>query len=251
MADYANLAERLRGSLGLKTAPVAVMFRENTPADVASPDGTVAAGCSFWELGATQALATNASHHQHCSIGIHTHNLSGAPASQSSELQTTLAAMQGLDYVRPEEVAGLPVMATSSECVVYSPLKDVKDEAPAVVILFADAAQGLVISEGLGRVDGAMPAAMGRPACAFIPQIINSSQSAASLGCCGARAYLGALSDGVTLWGLLGSKLEAYVDEIETLAKANGILTQFHEMRRADFQSGATPRVEESLGCLS
>jgi uncharacterized protein (DUF169 family) len=251
MGDYAVLAERLENSLGLKTPPVAVTFGDRLPDGIATPDGPVAAGCSFWELGAKQALATNASHHQHCSIGIHTHNLSGAPASQSSELEATLAAMQGLDYVRPDEVAGLPVMQSSSECVVYSPLKDVTDDAPAVVILFADAAQGLIISEGLARVDGAIPMAMGRPACAFIPQILNSSRSAASLGCCGARAYLGALTDGITLWGLFGAKLESYVSEIETLAKANGILTQFHELRRADFSSGATPSVAQSLERLA
>ena len=32
--------------------------------------------------------------------------------------------------------------------------------------------------------------AMGRPACAVVPQAINSGQAALSLGCCGARAYL-------------------------------------------------------------
>lgn len=250
MSDYGLLAELLENSLGLKTPPVAVTFPERVPDNMATPDGPVAAGCSFWELGARQALVTNAIDHQHCSIGVHTHNLSGAPDSQSSELQTTLAAMQGLDYVRPEEVAALPVIQSSSEYVVYAPLKDLGNEAPSVVIIFADAAQGLVISEALARVDGATPAAMGRPACAFIPQILNSSRSAASLGCCGARAYLGALADGITLWGLFGGKLESYVNEIETLAKANNVLTQFHEMRRADFLSGATPSVEQSLGRL-
>jgi len=251
MINFAALSERLEKSLGLTTAPVAVSFLTATPSNIEQPQKPVAAGCSFWELGSTKALATTADHHRFCSIDIHTHNLSGAPDSQADELGTTLAAMQGLDYVRPDEVATLPVMQNANECVVYQPLHEVVDTPPSVVLMFAHAGQGLIVSEALSRVDGEVPAAMGRPACAIIPQVLNSSRSAASLGCCGARAYLDVLSDDITLWALFGEKLEAYTDEIETLAKANVVLRQFHELRRADILSGATPSVAESLGRLS
>ena len=91
---------------------------------------------------------------------------------------------------------------------------------------------------------------MGRPACALIPGVINSARSASSLGCCGARAYLDTLSDDVAIWALHGEKLEAYAVEIVTLAKANAVLAQFHQVRRADIESGETPTVEGSLAKL-
>ena len=120
----------------------------------------------------------------------------------------------------------------------------------AVVLLFANASQGLVLSEALARVDGATPPAMGRPACALIPQVKNSGRAAASLGCCGARAYLDVLSDEVAVWGLPGEKLESYLEEIEILAKANSVLSAFHQRRREDIESGAMPTVKESLSRL-
>jgi hypothetical protein len=39
-------------------------------------------------------------------------------------------------------------------------------------------------------VEGGSPPAMGRLACAIMPQVGNTGRSALSLGCCGAGAYL-------------------------------------------------------------
>lgn len=250
MTNNSKLCAQLESALGLSSSPVAVRFQTEVPNPPLSSNTPVAAGCKFWEIGTTQHVTTTASDHRHCSIGIHTLNLQDAPASQGMELANTLAAMQGLDYVRPEEVANLPVMKTGNRGVVYAPLKDIED-APDVVLIFANAAQGLILSEAVSRVDGAVPAAMGRPACALIPQIVNSSRSTSSLGCCGARAYLDVFSDDISIWGLLGSKLDAYVAEIETLAKANSVLRQFHEMRGADILSGGEPTVQQSLERLA
>jgi uncharacterized protein (DUF169 family) len=157
--------------------------------------------------------------------------------------------MQGLDYVRPAEVEALPVMALRNEHVVYGPLEDAT-KRPSVVLIFATAAQGLVLAEAVARVDGKTPPAMGRPACALIPQVLNSSQSGSSLGCCGARAYLDVLADDITVWGLLGERLEQYVLEVERLSKANSVLRRFHELRLAAIESGDAPTVEQSLQAL-
>jgi uncharacterized protein (DUF169 family) len=249
MSDFSSLSDRLTSALALMTEPVALTFSDHPAANAARPEKTVPAGCSFWEVGATQSIVTNASDHAHCSIGIHTHNLTDAPASQRTELQNALAAMQGLDYVRPDEVQGLPVVAKSHPYVTYTPLRDLT-QTPDVVLLFAHASQGLVLSEALARVDGSAPPALGRPACALVPQVMNSSSAAVSLGCCGARAYIDGMTDAIALWGLVGAKLEAYTGEIETLAKANAVLTQFHAQRRQDIEAGATPTVEQSLAKL-
>ena len=154
--------------------------------------------------------------------------------------------MQGLDYMRPEEIESLPVLAGRSRWIEYAPLAEV-GHPPAVVLLFATASQGLILSEAIARVDGAAPPAMGRPACALIPQVTNSGRSAASFGCCGARAYLDSMSDGTAVWGLAGGKLELYVNEIEAFAKANMVLSRFHDQRRVDVESGSAPTVNQSL----
>lgn len=249
MSAFAELARRIEHALGLTTPPVAMSFVDERPVGTDAPGAPVPAGCSFWQIGAQRTVATSGEDHRHCSIGVHTHNLTDVPSSQVHELQTALSAMQGLDYVRPNEVEALPVMKKPGKHVVYGPLH-MATERPSLVLIFARASQGLILSEALTRVDGETPAAMGRPACAMIPQVLNSSRSASSLGCCGARAYLDSLTDDVALWGLSAAKLETYVDAIETLAKANSVLSRFHELRRTDIESGRTPSVEESLAKL-
>ena len=116
-----------------------------------------------------------------------------------------------------------------------------------MVLLFVDARQGLVLSEAVERVDGGAAPAMGRPACAVIPRAVNRGASAMSLGCCGARAYLDAMTDDVALWALPGSGLEAYCEQIAVLAGANRTLAAFHERRKTDVESGERPTVRESL----
>ena len=110
MSNYSQFSERLIAALELSGPPVAVTFSDQVVANHSAPIEPVAAGCKFWEQAMTQALATTAADHANCAIGIHTHNLKGAPESQPTELEDTLAAMRGLDYVRPDEVAAIPVM---------------------------------------------------------------------------------------------------------------------------------------------
>jgi hypothetical protein len=105
----------------------------------------------------------------------------------------------------------------------------------------------LILSEAVARVDKGAPPALGRPACAVIPHALNKGHAAISLGCCGARAYLDALSDSLALWALPGSKLEQYCAEIALLAAANRTLTTFHKRRREDIESGKQPTVRQSL----
>lgn len=236
----------MTNALALTVPPVAVSFHDQASASIPGPDAPVPAGCKFWEIGTARPVMTGAKDHRFCAVGIYTHNFEGAPQSQPEELAETLAAMQGLDYVRQEEIASLPMLEGGARHIQYAPLAEATDR-PATVLLFANASQGLVLTEALARVDRAAPLAMGRPACALIPQIRNSGRSAVSLGCCGARAYLDGLNDETALWGLLGEKLEHYVDEIETLARSNSVLTRFHRQRRADIESGAVPTVKESL----
>jgi len=158
--------------------------------------------------------------------------------------------MNDLDYVRPEEVAAIPVIKREVKHVVYGPLADFPLD-PEVVLLFAHARQGLILSEAIARVDQGSPLAMGRPACAVVPQVVNHGNAAMSLGCCGARAYLDAMTDSVAMWALPASKLDRYCAEIAVLAHANKTLATFHSRRREDVESGKRPTVRQSLERLS
>ena len=247
--DFHEQATALTSALELSLPPVAIAFCDETPEGVGAYEGSVPAGCAFWEAAATRTFATSASDHALCAIGIHTHRLSDAPASQAVELKTSLEAMTGLDYVREDEVAAIPVMQRDARHAVYGPLAGFP-ASPQVVLLFAHAGQGLVLSEAVARVDGGLPAAMGRPACAVVPQVLNRGQAAMSLGCCGARAYLDAMSESVALWALPGDRLDRYCEQITIFARANETLGVFHQRRREDVASGGRPSVQESLARL-
>jgi uncharacterized protein (DUF169 family) len=246
MSNFREQAAQLMTSLDLSLQPVAVAFCDVVPNGVPKFDGVVPAGCVFWQEAATRTFVTSARDHQLCSIGIHTHNMSEAPASQQIELQDSLQAMIGLDYVREEEVAAIPVLKRELKHALYGPLADFSTD-PEVVFLFAHSQQGLVLTEAVARVDGGVPPAMGRPACAVVPKVVNDGHAAMSLGCCGARAYLDALSDGVALWALPGNKIDQYCEQIEVLARANKTLSVFHGRRKKDIESGERPTVRESL----
>jgi uncharacterized protein (DUF169 family) len=250
MSNYVNLAEDLISSLELALPPIAVSFADVAPANVPSYDGVVPAGCVFWQQAATRTFVTSAQDHALCSIGVHTHHLAETAPAQQTELAEALKAMNDLDYVRPEEVAAIPVIKREVKHVIYGPLADFPLD-PEVVLLFAHARQGLILSEAIARVDQGSPLATGRPACAVVPQALNHGNAAMSLGCCGARAYLDALTDSVAMWALPASKLDRYGAAIAVLARANKTLATFHSRRREDVESGKRPTVRQSLERLS
>jgi uncharacterized protein (DUF169 family) len=249
MTDFAASHARLEQALQLTRPPVAICLCDQVPDGVEISTEAVPAGCAFWERAARGPVATKAADHELCAIGVHTHNLTPRTPALESELATALAVMGELDYVRPEEVAALPIVPRAVSHVIYAPLSRTP-APPDVVLLFTQARQGLVVSEAVARVDEGMAPAMGRPACAVVPQAIRSGRAALSLGCCGARAYLDALTDDVALWALPGDKLERYVDAIASLARSNDVLATFHQLRRRDVSAGQRPSYAESLARL-
>ncbi|MYH63066.1 MAG: hypothetical protein F4148_15350 [Caldilineaceae bacterium SB0675_bin_29] len=250
MSNNITQAEQLKESLHLSLPPVAVAFTDDLPTGIASYEEVAPAGCYFWQEASQKVFSTSAMDHELCAIGVHTHNLAGASASHPEELAAALGAMAGLDYVREEEVAAIPVLPQPVQHAIYGPLSEFPLEAD-VVLLFAHAQQSLILAEAAARVDEGIPPAMGRPACAVVPQVRNGGRAAMSLGCCGARAYLNALSDDVALWALPGERLGMYCEEISGLAKSNEVLTVFHERRREDVAAGKRPSVQESLERLT
>ncbi len=246
MSDYSAIAKVLTDSLGLRVAPVAVCMTDKPPQGVTGPSKPAAAGCVFWEWGAQGALVTSPNDHNNCVVGMYTHHMPLATAAQQENLNDCLKVFGDLGYVRPEDIPGIPVLKDEAKYVVYAPLASTP-VAPSAVLLFANSRQSLAITEAVQQVEPGVPPALGRPACAVIPQAINTGKPALSLGCCGARAYLNVLTDDFALWALPGARIGEYSERIKVLAGANDILTKFHQLRRTDVEAGKSPSVKESL----
>jgi len=246
--NYAMFSAALRDALNLDQPPVAICFTDSVPAGIDVPAKQAPAGCRFWEDATHATFATSAADHNLCAIGVHTHNLLPSPAQQT-DLMDALKVFGDLGYVRPEDIPLIPVLASQPKHVLYSPVADTP-LPPDVVLLFVNANQTLILTEATQQVENQNAPAMGRPACAVVPQVMNTGRAALSLGCCGARAYLNILTDSVAIFAIPGAKLEAYTERIGALAKANSVLSQFHEIRRRDIAAGNLPTVQDSLQAL-
>lgn len=229
-------------SLHLTQPPVAVCFTDSVPDGVKLFSGSVPAGCRFWQEAGKGVFATNAGHHDLCSIGGYTHNLE----MNQQDLGDALKVFADLGYVREQDLPLIPVLSRKAKFVVYGPL-DAVPLPPDVVLLFVRADQTLILSEASQQLEMGLPPAMGRPACAVIPQAFNTGRTALSLGCCGARAYLDILTPDVAMYAIPGTMLATFAERVEALVKANSVLTAFHTMRRKDVENGLHPTVSESL----
>ena len=248
MPSYSDISDSLTAHLHLAQPPVAVCLADTLPEGVALWSGHSPAGCRFWQEASSRVFATTSADHSLCSIGQYTHNLEMSPAS-SADLMDALKVFGELTYVREQDIAAIPVLASRSKYVVYGPLAQVP-LAPDVVLLLVRADQTLILSEASQQLENGLPPAMGRPACAVVPQARNTGRSALSLGCCGARAYLDVLSPDVALYAIPGASLAAFAERIEALAKANEVLTKFHQIRRHQIEAGSAPTIKESLAAM-
>ena len=129
MSDYKTLANDLISALELSQPPIAISFCDAPPPNVPAFNGMVPAGCSFWQQAATRMFFTSTKDHELCAIGVHTHHMSQPSPSHQSELGDALAAMSGLDYVRAEEVAAIPVVQREVKHVVYGPLAECRSDS--------------------------------------------------------------------------------------------------------------------------
>jgi uncharacterized protein (DUF169 family) len=245
---HSQTAAQLSAALNLTQPPIAICLRNELPEGVPLWSGAIPAGCRFWQEAATRVFATTAIDHERCSVGQYTHALEMSPAAQA-DLGDSLKVFADLTYVRPEDIAAIPVLQEKSRYVIYAPLASTP-VAPDVVLLLVRADQTLILSEASQQLEGGLPPAMGRPACAVVPQARNSGRSALSLGCCGARAYLDVLTPEMALYAVPGPSIGAFAARVESLAQANTILTKFHQLRRRDIESGALPTIQQSLTAM-
>jgi uncharacterized protein (DUF169 family) len=248
-ATLETLAGTLTDSLRLTQPPVAIAFADRVPPGVMTYSGLSPAGCRFWQEAASRVFATVPRDHDLCSIGVYTHHLETTGAVDT-DLQDALKVFGDLGYVRPADMPFIPVLERQPKVVVYGPLASIP-VSPDVVLLFVKADQSLILTEASQQLENGLPPALGRPACAIVPQAFNTGRTALSLGCCGARAYLDVLTPDVALYAIPGRKLEAFTERVAALANANAVLTSFHSLRRQQVEAGDRPAVRDTLAAMS
>jgi len=223
-------AKLLHDLLGLKTAAVAVSFRDKAPASVPHVSSPGPSGCSYWKRAADgQTFYTEAADHYNCPIGSYTHGIDLPPA-QMQELQGVVGTMVSLGYLRMEEVPGIPRREGRFGVAVYEPLANAK-ETPDVVLVRGNARQVMLLDEAAhaAGVGGAAPL-MGRPTCAAIPLAMRTQQAVSSLGCIGNRVYTD-MADDELVYALPGRHLAAVVDKLGGIVHANQELMKYHRGR--------------------
>jgi len=222
--------DSLQALLGLAAEPVAITFRDEAPQGMERIGTAAPAGCSYWKLAAEgQAFYTEATDHANCPIGAYTHGAE-MTAPVKSELEGMIGRMVGMQYLKTEEVPGIPRRAELLRFVAYGPLSR-ETGKPDVVLLRGNARQIMLLAEAATACGLMSPLpVMGRPACAVVPATIANGKAATSLGCVGNRVYTG-LPDGEFYLAVPGASIGEMVDALRAIVAANEELEQFHQGR--------------------
>jgi uncharacterized protein (DUF169 family) len=227
-----NTATRIGELLGLRSQPVAVKFQDKAPAGMPRIDHVAPSGCTYWKYAAEgRAFYTEAADHFGCPIGSYTHGID-LPADTASELEGLIGTMVQLQYIRMEEIPGIPRRKESFGVVLYAPLADA-DFEPDVVLVSGNARQMMLLAEAAhaAGVPGTKDASLvGRPTCAAIPAVMQSHAVASNLGCVGNRVYT-EMPDDELYFAIAGQRLGAIVDKLVTIVSANRELEKFHLSR--------------------
>lgn len=206
-------------------------FAAAAPAGIARVSRPGPAGCAYWKQAAEGAVFyTEAADHFNCPVGAYTHGV-GLPPERAKELEGVVGTMVGLQYIRMEEVGALPRRKEPFRVAVYARLAETPTP-PDVVLVRGRARQIMLVAEA-ARAAGLEGdrAAMGRPACAMIPAVLEGPGGLTSLGCIGNRVYTG-MGDDELYFTIPGGKVGLVVEHLETVLHANRELEKYHEARR-------------------
>src|SRR5258707_15568796 len=120
--DFKTQGSKLRELLGLQMQPVAIAFSPTPPEGIQHIRASGPSSCSYWKLAAEgNTFYTDASDHLNCTIGAYTHGVE-MPPEKAEELQSMVGQMVKLNYIRMEEVPGIPKRESAFGVAVYAPL---------------------------------------------------------------------------------------------------------------------------------
>ena len=230
--EYKEVANRFETLLGLQKHAVGLAFVNDVPKGLPRVATTGPASCSYWKQASDGAsFYTTAEDQLSCTVGAYTHGVSMS-AEKSTELQSTIGKMIGLNYLREEEVPVIPHRSEPFQMAVYSPLADCPCE-PDIVIVRGDAKHLMLLTEAsLAAGIGPQGGAMARPTCAFIPDTIRSGRASPSFACIGNRVYTG-LTDDELYFAIPGAMIARVTAELEKIVGANQALESYHQSRCA------------------
>jgi len=219
-------------AIGFTLAPVAMAFLPEPPPDLERVAWAEAAGCGYWKQASEgRSFYTTADDHANCPVGAFTHGAELSPG-KGQELQALIGTMIELRYLASDEVPTIPHRTEPMQIAAYAPLTQASF-TPDVVVFRGNVRQIMLMSE-TARAAGVFQsgAVMGRPACAMIPQAIDSAAGVASVGCIGNRVYTG-LGDDELYFTVPGGQVNQVLEKLETILTANRELEAFHRNRAA------------------
>jgi uncharacterized protein (DUF169 family) len=228
-ADWSAVARTFTAALG-DLRPVAVAYLESPPDGVAPFEGTMPSGCSFWGLAAKgRSFYTVPRDHFNCPIGSYTHAIN-LPPERIAELTQTLSLMDGIGYVRMDEVPSIPRLTREPAVTYYSPLAATA-VGPDVVIFAGRPSRLMRLQEASARAGAASSLPLlGRPTCMALPAAMTHG-SVMSAGCVGNRVYTDLGDDELYLM-IPGPRLLEVAQQVAVITTANDTLEQYHSERR-------------------
>jgi len=230
--NNADTATLLRSKLALDIEPIAMAFLDSSPGDIPVLGATKPSACSFWREAETALFFAPAEAHFNCPVGAMVLGLDLPPAV-SAELTTLVGTMTQCGYVADGEPGSIPTQSRKgARGVLYGPLAGFPVPADAV-LLWLLPAQAMIVSEAVGgAVWGSNAVLLGRPACAAIPQAINTGKASLSLGCVGMRTFTAITPDRL-LAVVPGPLIESFTSDVVRLSAINDAMASFYKERAA------------------
>jgi uncharacterized protein (DUF169 family) len=227
---------KIQEALGLASPPVAIGFSSEPPAGLDQwSGGATPAGCVFWrEAMKGNSFYTAPADHYNCAVGAYTHSIP-LPAERGSQLQETIGFMAQKEYLRMEEVPGIPTLEKTPGYIAYGPAEGAAFRHDLVLIA-AKPSQAMLIYETALRVGAgaALTNTLGRPACAVLPLASRTGQASLSLGCVGNRTFTG-LPDEELYVCIPSAHWPRLVSELLAVGRANSDMQAHYRAHRARF----------------
>jgi uncharacterized protein (DUF169 family) len=226
----------LQNTLGLSAPPIAIGFSDEPPAGLDPwQGGAVPAGCVFWrEAMNGRAFYTVPADHYNCAVGAYTHSIN-LPAERGTQLEDTVKFMVLKEYLRMEEVPGIPTLEKTPAYISSAPIDAAPFRHDLVLIAAKPSAAMLIYETALRAGAGAaLSNTLGRPACAVLPLASKTGLSSLSLGCMGNRTFSGLPDE--ELYVCIPSRHWAGVlAKLTEIGKANSEMQQFYRNQKAQF----------------
>jgi len=228
--------DRIQEVLNLSAPPIAIGFSDEPPAGLERwPGGAVPAGCVFWrEAMKGRAFYTVPADHYNCAVGAYTHAIR-LSSERGTQLEDTLKFMVVKEYLRMEEVPGIPTLEKAPAFISYAPVETAPFRRDLILIAAKPAAAMLIYETALRSGAGAALAnTLGRPACAVLPLASRTGVASLSLGCMGNRTFTG-LPDEELYVCIPGGRWDSLVSKLTEIGRANSAMQQHYRNHKAQF----------------